>query len=386
MRRSSKEFALHAVPFVRSRVTTGDLMYLVVLALLPCAGMGIYRYGLHAALLMGISVGTAVICEFVCDWIWKKRAASVMDYSCLVTGLIGGLILPPSAPLWAAAAEAGLAIILFKHAFGGLGHNLLNPALAAKCVLIFLCRDVMLDLTTSFYSGLAPLALLQSGETPDLWSMLTGNVPGCIGTSSAIAVLASAILLYLMGLIDLEVPLASLISFSACYVLIGRYGLSPYTLAIQICGGSFLFTAFIMAEDFTTSPVSRAARIWYGLLLGIFVFGFRKAGFYESAVVYALLLLNLLRPFLDKKLVTKPFGATAKKWIIREPRRKRKAPAASQPIGPEVTNELLDEDFLRFQEQIEKEARGLEAARYGDDSLLQQAFAEAQRNRPGEQS
>ena len=78
-RRMDKAF--ESAPFVRSRITTGDLMYFVVLALLPCAGMGIYRYGFHAALLIGISVGTALISEFVCDWIWKSRASSVMDYS-----------------------------------------------------------------------------------------------------------------------------------------------------------------------------------------------------------------------------------------------------------------------------------------------------------------
>ena len=83
-------------PYVRSRITTGDLMYFVVLALLPCAGMGIYRYGFHAALLIGISVGCAFVLEFLCDLIWKKRAASVMDYSCIVTGLVCGLILDTS--------------------------------------------------------------------------------------------------------------------------------------------------------------------------------------------------------------------------------------------------------------------------------------------------
>ncbi len=370
--------AFESAPFVRSRMTTGDLMYFVVLALLPCAGMGIYRYGFHAALLVGISVGTAVVSEFVCDWIWKSRASSVMDYSCIVTGLIGGLILPPSAPCWAAAALAALAIILFKHAFGGLGHNLLNPAMAAKCVLLLVSRDMMLNLSAKGYDGISPLALLQSGETPDLGGMLTGNVPGYIGTSSALAVLAAAVILFLAGLIDLTVPLASIVSFSVCYVLIGRYGLSPYTLAIQICGGSFLFTAFIMAEDFTTSPVSQAARIWYGLLFGAAVFWLRKAGLYEDAVVYALLFVNFLRPLLDRKLAPKPFGAAAKKWIIKEPKKKRRTQDAAAP-ALEITNEALDQEFLRFQEQIEKEARGLEAARYtGDDTLLQKALAEAQ--------
>ena len=186
-------------PYVRSRITTGDLMYFVVLALLPCAGMGIYRYGFHAALLIGISVGCAFVLEFLCDLIWKKRSASVMDYSCIVTGLVCGLILPPGAPLWAAAAQSALAIVVFKHASGGLGHNLFNPAMAAKCVLLLVCRSMMLDLSCKNYEGVSPLALLQSGETPNLLEMLTGNVAGYIGTASALAVLVVGFLRFLQA-------------------------------------------------------------------------------------------------------------------------------------------------------------------------------------------
>lgn len=431
--------AFGAAPFVRTRITTGDLMYLVVLALLPCAGVGIYRYGFHAALLIGSAVGTAIVCELVCGWIWHSRTSSVMDYSCVVTGLIGGLILPPRAPLWAGAALSGLAIVLFKHAFGGLGKNLLNPAMSGKCVLLLLCREMMTDLTTPAYATLPPLELLQSGETPSLWDMLTGNIPGGIGTSSALAVLAAVIILFLAGLLDLTIPLAAMASFSVCYVLIGRYGMSPYTLAIQLCGGSFLFTVFIMAEDFTTTPVSRSARILYGIILGGAAFVFRKLGLYEDGVVYALLLVNLLRPLLDKKLAQKPFGTSAKKWVIKESRGQRRTQAApvlekaaaprknaesigsligkknakagrpetKQPktapeknrkpeqkterktektiLATELTNEQIDEEFRRFQEIIEKEARGLETARYtGDDTLLREAYAEAEASRKEE--
>ena len=464
--------AFGAAPFVRTRMTTGDLMYLVVLALLPCAGIGIYHYGFHAALLIGISVSTAIVFELICNWIWRSRASSVMDYSCVVTGLIGGLILPPAAPYWAAAALSAMAIFLFKHAFGGLGRNLLNPAMAAKCVLLVTCRDMMTDLTTGQYTALAPIEMLQGGETPRLSDMLTGNVTGCIGTSSAIAVLAAAVILFLAGMIDLTIPLAAMVGFSVCYVFIGRYGMSSYTLAIQLCGGSFLFTCFIMAEDYTTSPISRPARIWYGVLLGCGTFVMRKLGLYEDGVAYALLLVNFLRPLLDRKLAPKPFGATASKWVIREARdrrqrntgsgvsrnettvrRRRPAEAAegeadrltrqaeqtaappeqeyqetvpagggtttsvlaehTEQIKPaertarskkaggternkkpegtehieqkerteqaERTNEAIDEEFRRFQELIEKEARGLETARYtGNDSLLREAYAEAE--------
>ena len=410
-------------PFVRTRITTGDLMYLVVLSLLPCAGVGIYHYGFHAALLIIIAVVTAAAAELVCSWIWHNRNSSVMDYSCMVTGMICGLILPPAAPYWMAAAMSGLAIVLFKHAFGGLGHNLLNPAMAAKCVLLVVCRDTMLNVNSGRYTALPPLEMLQSGETPGLTDMLTGNVSGYIGTSSAVAVLAAAVILFLAGIIEMTIPFMAMVSFSICYILIGRYGMSPYTLAIQLCGGSFLFTCFIMANDYTTTPVSRPARVWYGLLLGIMIFVLRKIGLYEDGAVYALLLLNLLRPLLDHRLAPKPFGHTAHRWVIRESKGKRRrqerqetakpakpvkltktvkeapaglnttahsaAAAADAAAGSdqkddaqeawELTNEAMDEEFRRFQEIIENEARGLEAARYtGDDTLLRQAYAQAE--------
>ncbi len=443
-------------PFVRTRITTGDLMYLVVLSLLPCAGVGIYRYGFHAAILLIIAVVTAPAAELVCGWIWHSRNSSVMDYSCMVTGMICGLILPPAAPYWMAAAMSGMAIVLFKHAFGGLGHNLLNPAMAAKCVLLLACRSTMLNVNTFQYTALPPLELLQSGETPGLTDMLTGNVAGYIGTASAIAVLLGAVILFLAGLIEMTIPFMAMVSFSVCYVLIGRYGMSPYTLAIQLCGGSFLFTCFIMANDYTTTPISRPARVWYGLLLGIVIFAMRKAGLHEDGVVYALLLMNLLRPLLDHWMAPKPFGHTAHRWVIRESGGKRRrqertvekpaenksadkktpdkktgksslagklsakklseeetskekivtkektleqrsedpqakqtaADAQSRQTGAavsedtaswELTNEAMDEEFRRFWEIIDNEAKGLEAARYtGDDTLLKQAYAQAQ--------
>lgn len=370
-----------SAPYVRSRISTGDLMYLVVLALLPCAGVGLYHYGFHAALLVGISVAAALLSEFLCGLVWHK-GASVLDYSCIVTGLVGGLILPPSAPYWMGLLQSVLAIVVFKYLFGGLGRNLFNPAMAAKCVLLVVFRSIMLDTVTSTYTEETPLTLLAGGETPDLLSMIAGNTPGYIGTSSAAAVLAGAVILYLTGIIDLVIPLSAIAGFSVCYILIGRYGLSPYTLGVQLCGGSFLFTVFFMAEDFTTSPVSARARTACGLILGVLVFIFRRAGFVEDACVYSLLIVNALRPLLDRVLPQAYFGAASSKWVVRETQ------GALQKNGErtdnrgknERTNEDLDAEFERFERQIERETRGLETARYtGDDTLLRQAFAEAER-------
>ena len=365
-----------SAPYVRTRLAAGDLMYIVVLALLPCAGVGIYHYGFHAALLVGISVGTAIVAEFFCDLI-RRRGSSVWDFSCVVTGLIGGLLLPPAVPLWYPALLSALAIIVFKHLFGGIGRNLLNPAMAAKCVLLVAFYDVMCDYGNFQHTQEPPLSLLESGQTPALFDMLTGNTAGCIGTSSALAVLLGAVILLLAGIIDLYIPVAAIASFMLCYLIAGEYGLSAYTQFIQICGGGFLFTVFFMAQDYTTSPIAKSARIVYGVLLGILVFVFRQVGLLEEACVPALLIVNVLRPLLDRKIAPKPFGATASRWVVREPRRRRRA--RPEPSKEEIlSNEQLDAEFERFEAQIERQTRGLETARYtGDDTLLRQAQAEA---------
>lgn len=406
-RNRSRYRAYDSAPYLRSRLTTGDLMYLVVLALLPCAGVGIYHYGFHAAILLGISVLSAILAEFVCSLVkrgtagrrqeaeegspgrpgvgkrGKRRSvnSSVMDYSCVVTGLIGGLILPPAAPYWFAVLLPVLAIVVFKYLFGGLGRNLFNPAMAAKCVLLLVFRTVSLDVTTWEYTDPSPLVMLSNGETPDLLSELTGNTAGYIGTSSAAAVLAAVVILYLADMIRLDIPLSALISFALCYVLIGRYGLSAYTLGIQICGGSLLFTVFIMAQDFTTSPVSTKARILYGIILGVLIFMFRQFGFLEDACVYALLIANVLRPVLDHVLPQPYFGVNSTKWVIQETGGRRKAGVKREEEEEGRTNAQMDAEFAAFEAQIEKETQGLETARYtGDDTMLREAMEEMKKN------
>ena len=376
-------------PYVRSRVTTGDIMYVVVLSLLPCAGVGMYYYGFHAALLIGISVGTAIAAELICDLI-RRSGASIYDYSCVVTGLIGGLILPPGAPLWIAAAQSVLAIVVFKHLFGGLGRNLLNPAMAARFVLTVACYDVMTDYGTGRFTQDPPLTLLQSGETPDLISMLTGNTAGCIGTSCAAAVLAAAVILLVTGIIDLYVSASAVITFMVLYAVFGDYGLSLYTQCVQICGGSFLFTVIIMAGDYTTSPVSKKARTAEGILLGALILVFRQLGYVEEACMAALLIVNALRPILDAKLAPKPFGATAARWVVRAPKTRSargssgsgvpdaRTAAPGELPAPEVstvptggTEDVpADPEFARFQEQILRSTQGRETDRYAGDALV----------------
>ncbi|MDD5850120.1 MAG: RnfABCDGE type electron transport complex subunit D [Firmicutes bacterium] len=300
-------------PFARSQLTTSECMMLVLLAMLPGAGYGLYSYGAHALLLMLISVGSAVLFEAVFELL-SGRKLTVFDGSAAVTGLCLALVLPPSAPWWFPLVGNAVGIVAAKQLFGGIGKNVFNPAATGKLILCLAFHGAMTDFSGGGYASDTPLMVLSKGGTIDLGQMLLGNVPGSIGTASAVCVLIGAAFLFLTGIIRLDIPLAAIVSFSVIYLLFGGHGLSAYYLAAQLVGGSFLFTVFFMANDFATTPVGKRARIVYGVLLGILIALFRILGSRENAALYALILTNVTARFLDERLAERPFGtATARR-------------------------------------------------------------------------
>ena len=306
--------AYKAAPYVRSGATTAQTMFSVILALLPSAGFGVYSYGLRAAALLGICVATSVLTEFLCSLIWKRRG-SVSDYSAVVTGLIGGLLLPPDVPYYYPMILAAVAIVGAKWIFGGIGRNILNPAGTGKLVLLILFYETMNRFTGGPYGDLTPLQLSGSGIEPDLVQMLYGTVPGCIGTTSAAAILAGAVILFVSGAADGIIPVGFITGFTALHVMLGEHGLSPYHTAIQLASGGLLFTAFFMAVDSTTSPVTRKGKAVYGLIMGCACFALRRAGFGDHAALIALLSTNVLSRVLDLMLIPAAAGKQFQKTI-----------------------------------------------------------------------
>ena len=284
-------------PFIRVPRTTGTIMFLVFLSLLPSAGAGIYHYGLYAAAVMGVSLLTALASELLWDLVTRKKL-TLDDYSWAVTGLVLGLILPPSVPLYFPAAGSACAILAGKMLFGGIGKNILNPAASGKLLLLILFREVMNDFSGGSFDAISPLQQLASGNSVDLLDMVTGSVPANIGTGSAVAILLGAAFLALTGVLDIRIPLFSLISFVALLAFFGG-GTDILHYAGQICGGSFLFTAFFMATDYTTSPMTGPGRCLYGLLFGAAAAFGRTLGYTEEACIYALLLCNILAKPID---------------------------------------------------------------------------------------
>ena len=293
-------------PHIRSRLTTGKVMYDVVLALLPAAVFGVWIYGLHACLVIAVSILSAVLTEFVFDYIAHKPN-TLTDGSAVVTGLLLALTLPPSVPLYVPYLGAVFAIFFVKCCFGGLGKNIMNPALVARCFLVISFTNAMTNYAVDGVSGATPLAVLNSGGTVNVLEMFLGYGGGVIGSSGA-ALLIGGVYLLLSGVITWHIPVVLIASFAFCMGLGGPGGFHPLFLLSQICGGGILMAAFFMANDPVTSPVSALGQTVYAVAVGILMAVLRIYSGTEDSASYAVILCNLLTPLIDRVAIPKPFG------------------------------------------------------------------------------
>lgn len=296
---------ISTAPHYHHPVTTKRLMLYVLLALLPTATFGVYAYGLHALMLLCLSSATAVVCEFVWQKI-AKQPVRVGDFSALVTGLILGLNLPANAPWWLAVIGSALAILLVKQLFGGLGDNFLNPALAARAVLLASWPVHMTSyvVPTFFEAGVdavtaaTPLAT----QNANLLSLFMGNIPGCIGEVSKIAILLGLVILLLTRTVTWHIPVSMV---GGVFVFSWLFGADP---VYAILSGGVLFGAVFMATDYVTSPMTPVGRIIYGLCIGLIITVIRNFGAYPEGVTYGILLMNIVTPLIDRFLPRKIYG------------------------------------------------------------------------------
>lgn len=299
-------------PHVRSKVTTSSIMLAVVLALLPAAGFGIYNFGLHALLLICVTVASTVATEFVYEKLLKKEV-TIGDFSAVVTGLLLALNLPPMAPWWIGMIGGIFAILVVKMLFGGLGQNFMNPALGARCFLLISFTSIMTNFDCDAYTGATPLAQLKSGVTPDVFSMVIGKTGGTIGETSMIAIVIGACFLILLGIIDLRIPGSYIVSFVVFLCLFGGHGIDPAYLSAHLAGGGLMLGAFFMATDYVTRPVTSKGQYLYGIILGLLTGIFRIYGPSAEGVSYAIILGNLLVPLIEKITMPIAFGKGGKK-------------------------------------------------------------------------
>lgn len=299
-------------PHIRSRQTTSSIMLLVIISLLPACGYGIYNFGLNALVLTGMSTISCVAFELIFTFITKQKR-TIGDFSAIVTGILLGLNLPPTAPWWIAVVGAFFAIVFVKMLFGGLGQNFMNPALGARCFLLISFTSIMTNYNIDTMTGPTPLARLEAGERVDIASLIKGNIQGTIGETSAICLLIGACFLVLCGVIDLIIPGLYILSFALFIGLFGGNGFDVSYIAAHVFSGGLILGAFFMATDYVTRPITKWGQAIYGIFLGFMTAVFRAFGPSAEGVSYAIILGNLLVPLIDK--ITKPsyFGKGAQK-------------------------------------------------------------------------
>lgn len=312
-------YHVSASPHVRAKDSTKTIMRDVVIALLPAVLAGIWVFKMDALLVLLTTSVTCLLTEYLYEK-GMKRKITTGDYSALVTGLLLGMNLPPSIPLWIAMIGSVFAILVVKQLFGGLGQNFMNPALGARCFLLISFTGRMTAFTYDGVSTATPLAILKNADKSQavcetlsqngtsLWNMFIGTIGGTIGETSAIAILIGAAYLFIRKVISWEIPFVYIGTFAIFVLIFGGYGADVYYLAAQLCGGGLLLGAFFMATDYVTSPITKKGKIIYGVCLGLLTGLFRIFGGSAEGVSYAIIISNLLVPLIEKITIPKPFG------------------------------------------------------------------------------
>ena len=357
------KFLVTSSPHLFGNTTTRRIMLDVIIALIPAAIAGVCLFGFRVLLIYVSSVSASVIAEKVARIIMKKED-TIGDLSAVVTGLLLALNLPPSIEIWKAVIGAAFAIIVVKQLFGGIGHNFMNPALTARVVLVTSWGGAMTTWTTPLswtaasslssasnavasgaanavasgtanavasgaanaassvtdaISSATPMALskaafltgLVPAELPSYLDMFLGKIAGCIGETSALALLIGGVYLLARRVISWETPVAYIGAVAiASWILGGNNGIMTGDPLFHVLGGGLLLGAIFMATDYSTSPVTKVGKILMGLGCGILTVVIRLYAGYPEGVSFSILIMNVATPLIDRFTVPKSFGTT----------------------------------------------------------------------------
>ncbi len=283
----------------------------VLIALCPAVAASLYFYGLKALWILLVSTACAVLSEYVWQRLMKKPIR-LNDFSAAVTGLLIGLNMPATVPVWVPAIGSVFAIIIVKQLFGGIGHNFLNPALAARAVLLtswpsYMTKALVPERTLTFGLFESSVDAITSA-TPlvapvaDIRNLLMGNIAGAIGETCKIAILLGLVYLLIRGVIRWQIPVCMLGTVALMSWILGK---DPLTAVLS---GGVLFGAVFMATDYVTTPMLKVGQAIFGVGAGILVVLIRNYGNYPEGVTYAILIMNIVTPLLDRSLKRKVYG------------------------------------------------------------------------------
>ncbi len=308
-------------PHIRGTETVPQIMSRVIYALLPACAAGVYFFGFSALRVLTLSVFFCLGVEWICRKMAGRNTDTWKDGSAILTGLLLGMNLSASVPWWICLVGAILAIGLGKQVFGGLGYNPFNPALVARVGLLIGFPQIMTTWAVptlgkmshvDVLSGATPLGLsVEQVAASDglLHNLFCGNVGGCIGETSAVALLIGGLMLMFWRLIKWEIPLGFIGVVAALTTVVNYYWpeLSPPPL-FHIFAGGLLLGAFFMATDMVTSPVTGRGALVFGMGCGLITSVIRIWGSYPEGVSFSILIMNALTPLIDRGITRKPFG------------------------------------------------------------------------------
>lgn len=321
------KFTVSASPHVRSSETTTGLMLDVIIALAPAGVAAVIIFGIPALLVIATCVISAVLAEYV-SRIVMKRDQTIGDLSAVVTGLLLAYNLPANIPLWMAALGSIIAIVVIKQMFGGIGQNFVNPALAARIILMSSfpgrmsagafsgTNNIGWDIDGA--TGATPMSfvgLAQGGvdmeNAPELMHMFLGTTSGCLGEVSALALILGGIYLIARKVIS---PIIPCVYVGAVAVIMAiAFGFDMYAVAYEVLGGGLLIGAIFMATDYTTSPITSKGKVVYALGCALITCVIRLFGSLPEGVSYSIIIMNILVPHIENMTTPLPFGAVKEK-------------------------------------------------------------------------
>lgn len=303
---------LSSSPHIRKSITTRDIMFDVILALLPATVVGVILFGLKALLVIAVCVASSVLCEFLFNLIVKKEQ-TVGDLSAVLTGLLLALNSPASVPLWQCVVGSVFAIIIVKCIFGGIGCNIVNPAMTARVfMLLAFPATVAKNAFPTFIetvdaaSGATPLTLIGTENAPSIKDLALGFTGGAIGETCAVALLCGGIYLMICKVITWHIPVSFIGTVFVLSFLLD--GFSFYNALSWVLSGGLILGAFFMATDYVTSPYNPIPKLIYGAGAGLVTVLIRFYGNVPEGVSYAILLMNILNPYIEKIAPRKLFG------------------------------------------------------------------------------
>lgn len=310
----NKPLVLSPSPHLRGRNSIKKDMYLVILALLfPTAG-AVYFFGLYVLLMLAVSIISAVLIEYVAKMM--RRRPFHLDGSAIVTAILFVLVMPPRSPLWIVVVGSLISIAVAKEMFGGLGHNVFNPALAARAFVTVSFAGALSRWIVPVHSMLAdgvaaatPLSesFAYTLSKPEMYKALFfGNVGGSAGETSALLILIGGLILIASRVIKWQVPVFYIGTVALLSWILGRDPL------FQILAGGLFLGAFFMATDYVTTPITTKGKIIFATAAGVLVTLIRIYGTMPEGVCYSILLMNAFTPLIDRHVRPKVFGLIKK--------------------------------------------------------------------------